>query len=113
MTDLTAPLAGKTFSYVRNSKHFVEMLQGVRIQPEEVMVSFDVKSLFTNVPISEALEIMPEDYRMTQLWWTGRCCHRSVLSNSLNCAYVQPISPFVVVVTYNRKEQRWDPRSHQ
>ena len=57
MTDLITPLAGRTSSYVRNSKHFVEMLQGVRLQPEEVMVSFDVKSLFTNVPISEALEI--------------------------------------------------------
>lgn len=29
MTDLIAPVAGKTSLYVRSSKHFVEMLQGL------------------------------------------------------------------------------------
>ena len=40
-------LTGRTSSIVKNFKHFAEL-----------MISFDVKSLFTNVPIDEALEVV-------------------------------------------------------
>ena len=41
-------------SFLQNSEHFVEELANVNIAPDEVMVSFDVKSLFTGVPIEKA-----------------------------------------------------------
>ena len=41
-----------------NSTKFMERLQEVRIGPEDLLVSFDVTSLFTQVPIDEALEVV-------------------------------------------------------
>ena len=42
---------GKSNCTVTNSSHFVSAISHERIQENEVMVSFDVESLFTNVPI--------------------------------------------------------------
>jgi len=41
---------------VKNSAQFIQILDAIRIQPQELMVSFDVVSLFTNVPIVDSLE---------------------------------------------------------
>ena len=51
-----SPLAGKTDLHVKNSKHFV--MAGLSIDEDEMLVSFDVTSLFTNVPIDEAAQVI-------------------------------------------------------
>ena len=47
-------MAGQTSSFILNSKHFVDLVKDIQLQSSEVMVSFDIKSLFTNVPVDEA-----------------------------------------------------------
>ena len=42
VASVISPLAGKTDSYVSNSKHFVEMMEDVLVDEGETMVSFDV-----------------------------------------------------------------------
>jgi hypothetical protein len=44
------PLAGLTKSFVRNSQHFAEILDGLKVQRTDILVSFNVVSLFSNVP---------------------------------------------------------------
>ena len=51
-------LAGKTTSFVKNSKRFAEMVSKEAVTEDEVLVSFDVELLFTNVPIGKALEVV-------------------------------------------------------
>ncbi|XP_047990120.1 uncharacterized protein LOC125229344 [Leguminivora glycinivorella] len=51
-------LVGRTESYVKDSRHFIEIVQDIRIEPDEVMVSFDVESLFTNVPVTDSIEVV-------------------------------------------------------
>ena len=51
---LTGPLCG--WSAVVLSSHFVSTISHEQIQENEVMVSFDVESLFTNVPIKGAVK---------------------------------------------------------
>ncbi len=63
ITSLISPLAGKTDSHVRNSKHFVELMTGLRVEEDEMLVSFDVSSLFTNVPIDEAVQVIRDTAR--------------------------------------------------
>ena len=56
LANILCPLTGKSDYTVTNSSHFVSTISHERIQENEVMVSFDVESLFTNVPIEGAVK---------------------------------------------------------
>ena len=55
---LITPLAGRTDSYIRNSEHFIESIKDVVVDGNELLVSFAVCLLFTNVPIGEAVSVI-------------------------------------------------------
>ena len=55
LSDLLSPLTGLTSHTVPNSASFVQEVRSLSIHADETMVSFDVESLFTNVPIEGAL----------------------------------------------------------
>jgi hypothetical protein len=54
--NILCPLAGKSESFVKNSGHFLQLLKSVILQSPDALVSFDVVSVFTNVPVDEALQ---------------------------------------------------------
>ena len=56
LTDILSPLTGKSDYTVTNTTHFVSTISHERIRENEVMVSFDVESLFTNVPVDGAVK---------------------------------------------------------
>ena len=60
---LISPLAGHTETAVKNSAALVEELGHERVTQDELLVNFDVSSLFTNVPVSEAVEVIREMLR--------------------------------------------------
>ena len=68
-------LAGKTASHVKNSRHFVHVMADLRIEVHEVLVSFDVSSLFTNVPVDEAVHVICD-----RLWKDEALADRTTLS---------------------------------
>ena len=55
---IISPLAGKTESHVLNSRHFAETMREIRLERIEILVSFGVSSLFTNVPIAKAVDVI-------------------------------------------------------
>jgi hypothetical protein len=57
---LIQPIPEKAKSYVKNSTHFIELIHEITIEPEDILVSFDVVSLYTKVPVQEALDILAE-----------------------------------------------------
>ena len=58
VTKIISPLTGQNVAHVKNSLDFRNMILKERIDESEIMVSFDVKSLFTNVPIDKILEVI-------------------------------------------------------
>ena len=54
------PLVGQSPHHLKNTQHFVQQLQGKRLESGEVITSFDVKALFTSVPVIPAIHIVKQ-----------------------------------------------------
>jgi hypothetical protein len=67
---ILSPLVGKSQSFVKNSGHFIELLKPISVQPLDILASFDTVSLFTNVPVDEALQVirnkLQNDHTLTE-----------------------------------------------
>lgn len=50
------PIAEQSQSHVKNSRHFIEL--GFDISSTDILVSFDIVSLLTNIPIDQTLSIL-------------------------------------------------------
>ena len=60
LADILSPLVGKTAHHVNNSKDLAEEFKDINVSGHEILVSFDVVSLFTNTPIVKSLEVVKE-----------------------------------------------------
>ncbi|XP_045463784.1 uncharacterized protein LOC123673342 [Harmonia axyridis] len=60
------PLAEESSSHVMNSFHFIETLRTYQIHESDILVSFDVVSLSTNIPLKESLEILKTKHHIPQ-----------------------------------------------
>jgi hypothetical protein len=53
---------GSSPHHVRNSTEFVHNLGSLRVCPQDMMVSFEVVSLFTRVPIRETMSLLSRHF---------------------------------------------------
>ncbi len=58
LSKILSPLVGHSDSYIKNSTHFVNRISDIVIDDSDLLVSFDVKSLFTMVPIEDSITII-------------------------------------------------------
>ena len=58
LAGLLSQLTGNSAHHVKNPFQFVQILKSLRVRPKDLMVSFDVVSLFTNVLIVDSLELL-------------------------------------------------------
>ena len=61
---IICPLVRQSQHHLKNTQHFIEKIQQVKLQPGEVMSSYDVKALFTSVPVDPATTIVQQ--KLTQ-----------------------------------------------
>ena len=54
------PLFSSDGSYIRSPKDFVDKLEDTGIDRDDVMMSFNMKSLFTSVPVKETLKVVED-----------------------------------------------------
>ena len=60
LSHIIKPLVGQSPHHLKNTQHFIQQLQGKRLEPGEVITSFDVKALFTSVPIQPSIQIVKQ-----------------------------------------------------
>ena len=58
LSRILKPLVGRSPHHVINNPDFLEIIRGIQLLPEECMVSYDVESLFTSVPVESAISII-------------------------------------------------------
>ena len=60
LSKVLKPLVGKSPHHIQSSSDFVNKAKGLNLQPGEYLISYDVTSLFTSVPIDPALNIIKD-----------------------------------------------------
>ena len=60
LSHIIKPLIGQSPHNLKNIQHFIQQLQGKRLEAGEVITSFDVKALFTSVPIQPSIQIVKQ-----------------------------------------------------
>ena len=60
LAKILKPLVGMSIHHVHNTKDFVEHLKDVRLKQGECIISYDVRALFTSVPIQPVLNIIQQ-----------------------------------------------------
>ena len=52
------PLVGKTFSFIKDSSELISKMKEWKMSDNDLLTSFDVVSLYTKIPINEAVEVI-------------------------------------------------------
>ena len=55
---ILSPICEQLPSHIKNTEDFIDSIQTLQIEDDEVMISFDIKSLFTNVPVKETTHVI-------------------------------------------------------
>ncbi|KAG8226743.1 hypothetical protein J437_LFUL004394 [Ladona fulva] len=58
LTGLLSPHVGKCEHHIRNSSHLISILDKIHLDPSDIMVSLDVVSLFTKVPLKLTFQLL-------------------------------------------------------
>ena len=56
LAKLLKPFIGKTDTHVKDSAHFIDKISTMTITTGDILVSFDVVSLFTKVPLQDTMQ---------------------------------------------------------
>ena len=60
LSHIIKPLVGQSPHHLKNTQHFIQQLQGKRLEPGEIITSYDVKALFTSVPVQPSIQIVKQ-----------------------------------------------------
>ena len=72
---------------VQNSNEFSNFIANQKVDLDEYIVSFDVTSLFTSIPVDLALQIVKEELAITTLWTLHTNLTAEQICNLLKFSY--------------------------
>ena len=74
------PLVGHTESFIKDSTDFVRLISEEKIDPNDIMVRFDVVSLFTKITLNESIEVIQEVTDPETAKFAEICLHSTFFS---------------------------------
>ena len=70
LSRILKPLVGRSPHHVQNNQDFLKQLEEIKMGPDDIIMSYDVRALFTSVPIKPALKViqkfLEEDHTLPQ-----------------------------------------------
>ena len=60
LANIIHPLVMQSLHHLKNTQHFVQDIKEAKLEPGEVMTSYDVKALFTSVPVDSFIKIVKQ-----------------------------------------------------
>ncbi len=55
---LLTPHRGNSIHHIQNSQHFLRRISVIQLKPMDMLMSFDVESLFTSVPLATTINLL-------------------------------------------------------
>ena len=74
-------LVGRSPYQGQNNKEFIQQIEGIKLRSDKIIMSYDVKALFTSVPIQPALKIIKKLLKEDQTLHQGT----SMTVNNITC----------------------------
>ena len=60
LSHIIKPLVGHSPHHLKNTQHFIQQLQGKKLETGDIITSYDVKALFTSVPVQPPIQIVKQ-----------------------------------------------------
>jgi hypothetical protein len=104
----------KPESYVKDSCHLIEILKKQKLETNDLLVSFDVESLFTNIPIEETLMLLKDKFNLDNahlklarlcLGSTYFCFNGKMYEQTEGAAMGSPLSPLTANIFMQNFEE--------
>ena len=57
LANIIRSLVGQSPHHIKNTQQFVKIIKKVKLEPGQVMTSYDVKAVFTSVPVDSSIAI--------------------------------------------------------
>lgn len=96
------PLVGRTESLVKDSASFIKELKDIKLDPEDILISFDVVSLYICIPIKEVMKVMchladPHIAHLVEINLTSTffCFEGEFFEQTCGVTMGSPLSPIV------------------
>ena len=67
LSNIICPFIGQSPHHLRNTQHFVQHIKEVKLEPGKVMTSYDVKALFTSIPVDPSINIVRQKLKQDPL----------------------------------------------
>jgi hypothetical protein len=80
LAGLLRPLTSSTAHHVKNSIDFIQIIQTISLQPDDIIVSLDMVSLFTDVLVTDYLKLLNQHFQEDVL-----ALFRHVLTSTYFC----------------------------
>jgi hypothetical protein len=113
LTGFLNQLTSNTAHHVKNSVHFTQILDNLQVQPGDLMVSFDVVSLFTKVLVEDSLSLLSQQFTddilalfKLVLTSTYFCVNGQYFKQTGGVAMGSPLSPVIANFFMKEFEER-------